>query len=705
MTKSSSKCSSSSSSSSSTCKTDCASVKECCVEPVHNTAAFVCKYKDACVSIESSFILLGTQDPYAENTTPANARAQFYTDHADANASDLSTDFGVEVNTDAIGSDSEDQPRSDVILRGAGFFINSSEYIVCPASTVLAPPTVSAYAQRWPAVDASHQLGAIRNQMIAPTRILVTVNGVKDCKKKKSYVYQASLVGVCGAGDVAVLKIDMKAGWNQCNPCIPKDHPHFKFGDSRELRPGMPVYLLGNGGSPNDYFVPVFADGHVCDHRHAEGSGWVLPETVLVSTSTYCLTPGLPILNSEGKVVAMQTTDMVSINSIYGKDQWYDFVNPNAKTFAVDAVDLADVTVSVQEETIVGTGDNGTITLSTVDPRPVQRGLYAPRNLRVGAGLTLGPSAYFMARIVKALIAGRCPRESADTSLVESYPDLANSYWVYRLAYLGVAYDIPHTEYYDVTVNYDNQLTTGADTTAHGYPQVRLEDEAGQPTDNLVLSNQPTNHAKNVKGIRVLGLAGSGPLNNPEVNEDDDGIQISSVNQTNGYWFVPGSDCYLYVQDNAVPNQANLGTNPLVDSPLLNTLVPGDMILSLSVNGQTKCTLGSLGSEDEHRQVVPSILTWRFLPGDQFEICYSKGGNFDATGNQNADGSANYVNTFTKTGTFASMPWSLNYPWYSQVFPLIANQYPNFEVANGLTRSNNFPMLQDARFGYFRPPI
>jgi hypothetical protein len=725
MTKDKSSCKSSSSStdcSSSSSSTKCSSssssnsIKDCPVTQIQNTAEFVHKFKDGVVSVRSEFIFFGASGDYAEGTS-----SDFYQFHAGTTSGDLETETAPGasgVNTLRV-SDDTDLPRADIILSGNGFFINSSEYIVCPASVVLAPPTVTASAQRWPLVDNnSATLGTIRNQMVAPTRILVTVNGVKNGKERKSYVYECTLVGVFGAGDVAVLKVDMKKAWNRCNPCIPKSHPHFKFENSRKLRPGMPVYLMGNGGSIGDYYTPVFNSGWVCDHRHAEATGWVLPETVLVSTSTYCLTPGLPLLNVEGHVVGMQTTDIVSVLQPYQVDEVqqivgrkeYDVENINLNPdvdlgnlfVTANATNGRVATVANQEDTY-----QGVITLTPTIP-PNQMPPYTTRNTRVGTGLTVCVSSYFMERIVKALIQGRCPRESADTSLVESYPDDAGSYWVYRTAYLGLAYDIPHTNYMDVTVNYDAKLydstatpVFGTDIIAHGQPQVRLE--AGtSPDGDYGLMSEPSD-AKKVKGIRVLGLAGAGPLNTGTNVDDDKHLVVDTDNQDMGFWFVPGAQCALYRNTGGAVNGAAL-PNPLVDSPFLSVLQTGDLILSMTVNNGTSCTLGGLGSEDEHDQVVPSILLWRYLPGDQIEICYKRGG-YDANDSVDNDATANYTNTYTYTKTAASMPWSLNFPWYSQLFPVIGLEYPNFQVANNLSTSNNFPMIQGGGLGWFRPPI
>jgi hypothetical protein len=336
-------------------------------------------YKDAVVEVTSEFILLGTG-----GTTAATG--------------------GTPLGTGT---------RADVILEGNGFFIKG-HYIVCPAQLVLMPPSLTSVALRYPLVDADVTFGQIKNQMVRASRILVSVFNVNN--KGHSFIYEADLVGVDGAGDIAVLRINYKKQWNLCNPCVEKCHPYFCFGESRCTTPGEKVYLIGDwAGNDHDGHtfnaVGAITDGLLSDNRYVDYSGWDLAELILVSAASYGFSAGLPILDCQGKVIGMQTNDIATF-----VDQ--PFVTPTQIS---------------------------------------------------GSGYVAGPSEYFMKRIIYALIKGNC-RNRWNCHL-ESICDPAGAYYRYKKAYAGLAYEVFNGNY-DVTFDY----TSGS--IFANRPRVRL-DSAG----------------------------------------------------------------------------------------------------------------------------------------------------------------------------------------------------------------------------------
>ena len=391
------------------CQKDC-DVKKC---PCYTPEEIVCKFSDAVVEIHSEFILLGTGATGFNGATGGTPLAP-----------------GV---------------RSDVILEGNGFFIKG-HYIVAPAHLVLLPPSLTSVVNRYPFMDPSDlDLGVMKNQLVRASRILVSVFNVNG--QGHSFVYEADLVGVDGAGDIAVLRINYKKPWNMCNPCVDKCHPFLNFGSSRAAKAGEKVYLIGDYVSNvNDRrmfnAVGAVSSGLLSDHRYLDYSGFMLPESVLVSANSYAFSSGLPILDCQGRVIGMQTTDLAAV---------------------VPRLDL----------------------LSTVG---------FSINQAEGSGLVAGPSEYFMRRVVKSIIKGTCSRKH--NCQLERVCDPAGTFYRYLKSYAGIGYEVFTGSDYDVTTDF----TSGP--FASGQPRVRLS-----PSGEFL--NSPS--CKELVGIKVLGLAGANP--------------------------------------------------------------------------------------------------------------------------------------------------------------------------------------------------
>lgn len=392
------------------CEKDC-NIKAC---PCYRPEEIVCQFADAVVELHSEFILLGTGASGFTGATGGTPLAP-----------------GV---------------RADVILEGNGFFIKG-HYIVAPAHLVLLPPSLTSVANRFPYLDAGNRdLGVIRNQVVRASRILVSVFNVNG--KGHSFVYEADLVGVDGAGDIAVLRINYKKQWNLCNPCVEKCHPFLQFGSSRGAKDGEKVYLIGDyisNAIDRRQFnaVGAISEGILSDHRYLEYTGFALAESVLVSAPAYSFSSGLPILDCQGRVLGMQTSD------------------------------LAAVAPSVNILTI---------------------GTFPVINQSEGSGLVAGPSEFFMRRVIKSIIKGTCSRKY--NCQLEVVCDPAGSFYRYLKGYAGIAYDVFTGVDYDITTDF----TSGSPIA--GRERVRLS-----PNGDFLSSPS----CKEIVGIRVLGLAGGNP--------------------------------------------------------------------------------------------------------------------------------------------------------------------------------------------------
>lgn len=373
------------------------------------------KYADAVVGIQSEFILLGTGAAGFTGITGGTPLAP--------------------------------DVRTDVILEGNGFFIRG-HYIVAPAHLVLLPPSLSSVVNRYPYYDPNElELGVMRDEMVRASRILVNVYNVNG--EPHSFVYEADLLGVDGAGDIAVLSINYKKHWNLCNPCIEPCHPYLNFGSSRSVCKGEKAYLLGDYVS-NSLFprqinsAGCISEGLVSDYRYADYSGFASAEFVVVSAPAYTYSSGLPILDSCGRVIAMQVSDIAS----------------------------------------------------TVEPVPVATGATGNAFLsqRLGSGLVGGVSEFFMRRIIKCIIRGSCSRKY--NHHLERICDPAGPFYRYRKGYLGIAYNIFNGVDYDITTDF----TSGSATS--GRPRIRLA-----PNGEFLSAPK----CKEILGIKVIGVAGANP--------------------------------------------------------------------------------------------------------------------------------------------------------------------------------------------------
>lgn len=349
----------------------------------HSPEQLIHKYKDAVVEIHSEFILLGSGFTGLSGPTGSTPLAP--------------------------------NSRADIIVQGNGFFIKG-HYIITPAHLVLLPPSLTSVANRYPYFDRNAlALGSFKNHILRASRILVSVFNVYNEKTKTrgSFVYEAELIGVDGAGDIAVLRIDYAKQWNICNPCISKIHPYFTFGSSRAAKDGEKVYLIGDYISDGNNIrafnaVGAITEGVLSDHRFVDYSGSLLAEAILVSAKVHSVSSGLPILNAEGQVIGFQTTDVAG----------------------------------------VGSG------LSIF-------------NQRIGSGFVAGPSEFFIRRIIKTIIKGTCSRKLSPH--LENVCDPLGAYYRYVKGYLGLAYNIFTGVDYDVTADFTSGISPA------GAPRIRLD--------------------------------------------------------------------------------------------------------------------------------------------------------------------------------------------------------------------------------------
>ena len=163
--------------------------------------------------------------------------------------------------------------RGHSLTRSNGFFIrkHSRHYlIVCPYATVM-----------------------------SGGKILVTVPNVNN--QDETYSYDAEIVGIDGAANLAFLRLPPKSDWNVLNPEITDKHPYFSPGKSLNLTPGESVTILGQLYEHSD--LPGVLPGYVTNNRHVVSNQNVPGEFLALSHQTGM--DGHPVVNRLGQLVGM----------------------------------------------------------------------------------------------------------------------------------------------------------------------------------------------------------------------------------------------------------------------------------------------------------------------------------------------------------------------------------------------------------------
>lgn len=134
------------------------------------------------------------------------------------------------------------------------------------------------------------------SQIVKVNRIYVHVFNVNGMGE--SFIYDATLLGLDGAGDIAILKIEK----TEHAPCICQQ-PTLTFFNSQLISPGDKIYLLGN---PNMLDYQSVVIGTVRNNAYNDMLGQVVTESMLIDCNIVEGISGSPIVSSNG-VVGMAT--------------------------------------------------------------------------------------------------------------------------------------------------------------------------------------------------------------------------------------------------------------------------------------------------------------------------------------------------------------------------------------------------------------
>ena len=517
---------------------------------------------------------------------------------------------------------------------GSGFFINNN-YIVCPASLVLAPPSISSIVAVYPGQKGSSATGSnpcdmgkfgcegtIKNNYIRATNISVTVSNVNG--KQYSFRYRAKLVGVDGAGDIAVLLIDSNDVCNKNNPCIDKCHPFFKFGSSKNSKPGSKVYLIGdanasNPNSPLKSYETSFVEGTLNNNRYTDPKGWVLAECVSVTASVFGYSTGLPIIDKCGKVIGMQT---LAINPTLLSIE----VNPSPDCSPASCTSMGDNCIPLFD------------------------------NVVVDMGRVIGPSEFMMRKVVKELVEGSFNKKHRNKRIKKIGCGI-NSFLVYQKSYLGIAYSKFTAFNYDKKVKICDSETVCCKNEFNStlYQPNCCGTNCNTCTSCLGCPGQPTNcntTCYQVAGIVVDGLAGRNP---------DGCISLDNSSEKFAY-YVPGkpvSDCFTTDQLSSIVNPCSEFLLNY-DVSLIQCLKVGDVITHID----------SIPICNNQNIISPSLITWRDIKPDQSDSD-SDNDDQDCVSLTFRPVECCYEGLCTTNAKIMTMAPGIDYPWYA------LKQFPN----------------------------
>lgn len=281
---------------------------------------------------------------------------------------------------------------------GNGFFITKRHFVVAPAHLVIAPPNIGAL--RFPAFTGTGP--------VPMTNILVTVFNV-NCTRD-TFVYNATLIGVDGAGDIALLKLN---DHNCEGPKIKHCHPYFKFGDSLKYSPGNTVYSIGDLGLNQDF--RSVSQGIVRNNKYFDAAGLVVYEgisTTLPYNAQRVFSAGL--VPAAGTLVQLIANDGAPIIDVTGR--------------------------------IVGMVTTSTNILATQIP------ILIPTVLGISINneddLALGVSQRFMRCVLRALIKSYCRGEPQHQTVLVTDAALGTTYYNYRKGFLGATYDLVNGRFF-----------------------------------------------------------------------------------------------------------------------------------------------------------------------------------------------------------------------------------------------------------------
>lgn len=454
---------------------------------------------------------------------------------------------------------------------GSGFLIKGN-LIVCPASLVLIPQdalyvttgagTATGPVYRYPYVNpAAAPSAGVQNTLTQVSRILVDIY---INEKGAFYTYEATLQGVDGSGDVALLSVDLETDWNGWNPCLKCCHPYFRWSKSRKTKVGDPIFFIGDvtyNTQTNDLgntslTYPVHSErviyaGTLTSNQGADSTGIAQYELVVTDIPAGQLGSGGVILNNCGAVIGMYTIPV------------------------------------------------GQHVLNTLRTRIDGSAQYDGKYLG-------GVSEFYMRWPLKAFLQG-LEKKKFGKHLATVTDSGKGNFYYYLKGYLGVAWTPVTGRDYSYLADMDGWQQPALNSTGTFTPVTCTENIGIRVT--TMAQTSPVQTFNSAAGFPItLGNQVPASFSVPYYAGGVAGAQYPAT----GVGWVP---------------DATNGTTAFPASPLQGVVFPNDIIFQISKCKSSggklkkKAYLGNGGTNGK-RQIAPGLFTSRTLPGDQVYVDY-----------------------------------------------------------------------------------
>lgn len=461
---------------------------------------------------------------------------------------------------------------------GSGFLIKGN-LIVCPASLVVIPPDVLYVAQpqggsivgplyRYPYVNPIAAASAgVENVVTQVSRILVDIY---INEKGAFYTYEASVKGVDGAGDVAVLQIDQETDWNGWNPCLKCCHPYFRWSKSRKTKAGDPIFFIGDlvyeSANINDTFsIPlpserVIYSGALSSNQSSDSTGVAQFELIVTDIPSGQAASGGVILNNCASVIGMYTVAV-------GQDVRNTLISRNDGSAQFDGK-------------VIG-----------------------------------GVSEFYMRWPLKAFLQGLENKKFGKFLLTVTDVGRGN-FWTYNKGYLGVAWTPVTGNDYSYLYGSDGLQYPALNATGT-FPAVTCTENIGIRVVTMAQNSAP----------QIFDPAGGYPIT--LTNQDP---TVASQPYSSG-GIAPAQYPPIlagWVPDATLATNAALAASPLQGTVFPNDII-FQISKCKSSGGKLKKKAYLGNSQNGKRQIAPLLFSSRTLPGDQVYVDFRQSINYWTT--------------------------------------------------------------------------
>lgn len=206
---------------------------------------------------------------------------------------------GTYVSLDTIFIDCGCDPGFFIQIVSRQFFAGSGFFIQGGYIATVGHAAVISDLPNLPAFLPPERIPPAQSLIQRVERLWVEVYNVNGTNK--SIIYEADLVGIDGAGDSAVLKINPNKIWNVNLPRI-INQPFLEWGDSRSYKRGDPVYAIGYTFA---HSYQNISDSIVGNNKGMDHLGFIIYEWIITLGLALAGNSGSALIGKDGRVIGI----------------------------------------------------------------------------------------------------------------------------------------------------------------------------------------------------------------------------------------------------------------------------------------------------------------------------------------------------------------------------------------------------------------